>query len=231
MNRTLDAVRKLGIQVVFAPSDVVQFYKDHPQRRAMEAVPSHPEPKTLGWSAPAPPGPTDFCECGPGRPCRTRACWTRQHPDLKITGEDLIGDCNNGRELLNLCTARHLDTLVYMGVASNMCLQYRSMGLRNMKNHGLRVLVVADLVEAISSNGLDAQGKKDLNFTPASGSARVQQHLERDLAPTLESRQLLASARMKPHAGDPRPHVVLIAAEQEYQSNKTLPTFARQFLE
>lgn len=33
MNRTLDACRKLGIQVVFAPSDVVDFYKDFPHAR------------------------------------------------------------------------------------------------------------------------------------------------------------------------------------------------------
>ena len=161
MNHTLDAARKLGIQVVFAPSDVVDFYKDAPQRQAMQAVPEHPEPKKEECTAPPPPGPTDFCECGPGRPCQNRACWTRQQPDLKIADQDLIGDCNNGRELLNLCAERSIDTLVYMGVASNMCVQYRSMGLRNMRSYGLRVFVVADLVEAISSNGLDAEGKPE----------------------------------------------------------------------
>ena len=196
----------------------------------MQAVPAQPEPNKIGCTAPPPPGPTDFCECGPGRPCKTGGVWTRQHPGLRIAKGDLIGDCNNGRELLNLCAARQIDTLLYMGVASNMCVQYRSMGLRNLKDHGLRVLVVADLVEAITSNGLDAQGVKNLNFTPAGGTARIQEHLERYLAATVESRQLLAAAGMAPHASDPRPHIVLVAAEAEYDSQNTLRRFAQDQL-
>lgn len=230
MNRTLDAARQLGIQVVFAPSDVVGFYKDAPQRHAMQAVPAQPEPKKVGCTAPVPPGPTDLCECGPGRPCKAGSVWTRQHPGLRMAGGDLIGDCNHGRELLNLCAARQIDTLLYMGVASNMCVQYRSMGLRNLKDHGLRVFVVADLVEAITSNGVDAQGVKNLNFTPAGGTARIQEHLERHLAATVESRQLLAAAGMAPHASDPRPHIVLVAAEAEYDSRNTLRKFAQDQL-
>ena len=155
--------------------------------------------------------------------------WTRQHPDLKILPGDLIGDCNNGRELLNLAGERGIDTLVYMGVASNMCVQYRSMGIRNMKNHGLRILVVADLVQAITSNGLDANGKVDRNYTPAGGSARIQKHIEQWLAPTFESRQLLAATGTG--GTDPRPHVVFVAAESEYESHRTLPEFAQQHLQ
>jgi nicotinamidase-related amidase len=231
MNQTLDAARKLGIQVVFAPSDVAGFYQDYPQRKAMQAVPQRPEPKKIACTAPGPPQPIDCCECEPGQPCKRGAVWTRQHADLKIAEGDLIADCNNGRELWNLCASRGIDTLLYMGVASNMCVQYRSMGIRNMKQHGLRILLAADLVQAITSNGLDANRKKDLNFTPAGGTARVQEHIERDLAPTFESRQLLAAAGMGAHAGDKRPHVVLIAAESEYDSQKTLPAFAQKYLD
>ena len=231
MNRTLEAARKLGIQVVFAPSDVVEFYKDSPQRKAMQSLPQQPEPKKIAVNSPGPPQPIDCCECGPDRPCKAGKVWTRQHADLKIAEGDLIADCNQGRELLNLCAARGIDTLLYMGVASNMCVQYRSMGMRNMKQYGLRVLMTADLVEAITSNGLDADRKKDLNFTPAGGTARVQRHVEQYLAPTFESRQLLAAAGMGAHAVDERPHVVLIAAESEYDSHKTLPAFARKYLD
>ena len=174
----------------------------------MQAVPQHPAPQKTECTAPPPPGPTDFCECGPTRPCQNRPVGPGSSPDLNIADRDLIGDCNNGQELLNLCAERGIDTLVYMGVASNMCVQYRSMGLRNMKSHGLRVFVVADLVEAITSNGLDAQGQPNANFTPAGGSARIQAHIEQHLAPTFESRQLLAAAGMQPHPDDKRPHVV-----------------------
>ena len=237
MNRTLEAVRKLGIQVVHAPSDVVQFYQDFPQRKAMQAIPEHPVPKPVEFNPPPPPGPTDCCECGPDQPCRRKSFgrWSRQHPDLKIAEGDLIVDCNNGRELLNLAGQRNINTLLYMGVASNMCVQYRSCGIRNMKRHGLQAIVVADLVEAITANGLGpvpgSTGRKpDPNFTPAKGTARIQRHLERHLAPTIESRQLIAAAGMGSHAGDKRPQIVFVIAEQEYNSHATLPAFAEKHL-
>ena len=231
MNRTLAAARKLGIQVVFAPSDVVKFYDDYPQRKAMRAIPPRPVPARVEFDPPGPPGGRDCCECGPDRPCKNGAVWSRQHKDIRIAEGDLIADCNNGRELLNLRGERGIDTLIYMGVASNMCVLNRSCGLINMKRHGMRAVVVGDLVEAITANGCDpATKQKDLNFTPAKGSARVQRYLERHVAPTIESRQLIAAAGMDPHAGDKRPHVVFVLVEQEYDSRKTLPAFAAKYL-
>lgn len=47
MNRTLAAARKLGIQVVVAPSDVLDFYRDAPQRKAMQPLPD-PHPRRPG---------------------------------------------------------------------------------------------------------------------------------------------------------------------------------------
>lgn len=229
MNHTLAAARKLGIQVVFAPSDTAEFYKDYPQRKAMQAIPQHPAPKTIGFQAPPPPGPTDHCECGADEPCGKGRVWSRQHPELKIVEGDLIGDCNNGGELLSLCRERGIDTLLYTGVASNMCVQYRSFGIRNMKNHGLRAIVVRDLVEAITANGIGPDGKPDPNFTPAKGSARIQRHIEQHIAATVDSRQLIQAAGMG--TKDERPHIVFVVAEQEYDTGKTLPAFARQHLD
>jgi hypothetical protein len=147
-----------------------------------------------------------------------------------VTKKDLIGDCNNGHELLHLCAARHIDTLIYMGVASNMCVLHRSMGALNMRRHGLRVLVVADLVNAISANGIGPDGRPDPNFTPAKGTNRVQRYIEQHVAPTLESRQLIAAAGLSPDADDQRPHVVFVIAEQEYRTQETLPAFAKKHL-
>ena len=83
---------------------MVDFYESAPQRQAMRQVPEHPEPKKVAGEWPAPPHPTDHCECGPAEPCKNKVkVWSRQQPDLLIAENDLIGDCNNGRELLNLC--------------------------------------------------------------------------------------------------------------------------------
>jgi type 1 glutamine amidotransferase/nicotinamidase-related amidase len=231
MNRTLEACRKLGIQVVFAPSDVVDFYKDFPQRKAMQAIPQFAERQLGAFSPIAMPLPIDNCECGPSRPCRPAKVWTRQCADLVIAGKDLIGDGNNGRELLNFCQQRRVDTLLYMGVSGRMCSLGQSCGILNMKRHGIQPIVVGDLVTAITANGIGPNGKPDRNFTPAKGSAIVVQHMEQHLAPSIRSRQLIALAGLDPHAGDVRPHIVFVTAEREYESNKTLPTFARKYLE
>ena len=231
MDRALDAARTLGIVVVHAPSDVTAFYKAAPQRKAMLAVPRSAPPKRIGFNPPGPPGGRDCCECGPDRPCKSRSVWTRQHPGLKIADADFIADCNNGRELLSLCARRGIDTLIYMGVASNMCVLYRSCGIRNMKDHGLRAYVVGDLMEAITANGCDPATKKaDPNFTPAKGTALVQRYLERHVAPSLTSRRLIAAAGLDPHAADKRPHIVFVIAEAEYGTKQTLPAFARKHL-
>jgi len=161
-------------------------------------------------------------------PCRGRRAWTRQHKDLTIAPGDLIADCNNARELLNLTQQRRIDTLIYMGVASNMCVIGRACGLINMKRHGLNVVFVADMVNAITANGVDpATRKADPNFTPAKGSALVQLYLEQHLAASLDSRPLI---RLASPPKDRRPHVVFVIAEKEYQTDRTLRAFAARHL-
>jgi nicotinamidase-related amidase/type 1 glutamine amidotransferase len=228
MNRTLTAARKLGIQVVHAPSDVIGFYKDHPRRAAMLAIKACPAPKRVPVKLPSGPCGRDRCECGPKMLCRGRKAWTRQHKDLTISAGDLIADCNNARELLNLTQTRGIDTLLYMGVASNMCVIHRSCGMIRMKSHGLNVMFLADLVNAITANGADPSTRRpDPNFTPAKGSALVRRHLEKHLAPSLESRQLIDIASPPK---DRRPHIVFVLAEMEYKTDKTLPAFAKKYL-
>ena len=232
MNLTLAAARKLGLQVVWAPSDVVVFYRDYPQRKAMAAIPTHPEPKTVAFNPAAPPEGLDCCECGPDRPCKNASVWTRQHPGLEIMASDLIGDSNNAQELFNLCAERGIDTLIYLGVASNMCVCHRAFGMLNARRHGFRVIFARDLVEAITANGLNPATKEsDWNFTPAKGSARTEHYLEQEVAPSMQSRQLLAAAGMGPAPRDHRPNVVFVIADDEYKSEQTLPAFAHQYLE
>lgn len=234
MNRTLDAVRRLGIQVVFAPSDVVEFYKDYPQRKAMVAIGDRPPPKKTRFEPPAQPTGRDCCECGPSQPCKINSFgrWSRQHPDLRIAEGDLIGDCNNERELLNLCQTRGIDTLIYAGVASNMCVLNRKFGMNNMKQYGFKTIFISDLVQAITANGLDPATKTpDFNFTAAKGSALIQQYLEMHIAASFESRQLIKAAGADKFTGDNRLHAVFVIAEQEYKSQETLPAFAKAYLE
>lgn len=231
MNAAVAAARSLGMQIVWAPSDVLEAHADSPQRAAMLDVPPAPLPPVIDFNPPpAPVG--DLCECGPEPACKPRKAWSRQHPDLEVHSSDVFADCNNGRELLNLCADRGIDTLIYLGVASNMCICYRSCGMVNMRRHGLRTFFVADLVEAITANGRDPVTRQpDPRITPAYGTWRVQQFLEQHISPSFESAQLLAAAGAPRNAAADLPHVVFVIADDEYDSRSTLERFARERLE
>jgi hypothetical protein len=213
-----------------APSGVTPFYESTPQRRAMVALPAHAEPQLTDFKPPPRTTGQNQCECGPSRPCTPGQVWTRQHPDLVIAAEDRIGDADNARELWNLCAAKDVDTLVYVGVASNICVCQRDFGMFNARRHGYRTFFVRDLVEAITANGVDpATLAPDSNFTPAKGTQLTEQYLERHVAASFESRQILAEAGLGP--ADKRPHAVFVIADDEYRTEETLPAFAMEHLE
>ncbi|MGO9107669.1 MAG: ThuA domain-containing protein [Thermoguttaceae bacterium] len=231
MNRTLEAARKLGMQIVFAPSDVVGFYEEYPQRKAMLAIRKHPEPPTVALDLPEPPGPTDHCECGPGEPCPKSIAWKRQHPGISIAARDLITQPNDGRELLNLCQERGISTLFYVGAASNICVLHRACGVFNMRRHGLDAVVVRDLVRALTANGIGPDGRRDPDFTPAKGTALIERYIERSICPTVESKQLLTAAGMENPVADKRPRIVFVISEPEYHTAETLQVFAKERLD
>jgi len=195
MNRTLDAARKLGITVVFSPSEVTDFYNDLPQREAMKTLPHHDMPENT-FDPPQPPWKdTGGCECGPDRPCNAKSgsVWTRQHKDLKIEEGDFITE--DTQELYNLCREQNITTLLYMGVASNMCILNRPTGIIEMSRAGLNCMVVRDLSEAISGNGYDPDTETaDPGITPELGSQTVLEHIEQHIVPTISANQLFVAA-------------------------------------
>ncbi len=196
LNRFLAAARRLHVPVIFAPSDVVDFYQEYPQRQAALAACPVPLPEPRPFDPPLPPwGVTGGCECGPDRPCSYTMAWSRQHPDLEIYPQDLIVNCNDSRELYAVCRHRGLAHLVYAGVHANMCVSYtRSSSIRQMIRLGLDCLLARDLTAAITGNGYDPDHDAlDPHFTPALGTQRVIRHLERYFCPTLESKDFLAA--------------------------------------
>jgi nicotinamidase-related amidase len=197
LNRFLGSARRLGVQVIFAPSDVVDFYRDYPQRKAALAVPPARMPKPLPFDPPLPPwGVTGGCECGPERPCSFFVAWSRQHPGLEIAPQDLIVNCNDSRELFAVCQQSGLTHLVYAGVHANMCVSYtRSSSIRQMIRLGFNCLLARNLTAAITGNGYDPdRDALDPAFTPAFATQKVIRHLERYFCPTLDSQDFLSAA-------------------------------------
>lgn len=197
LNETLDAARKLGIQVIFAPSDIAAYYKDYPQHQKVEGLPAHELKVVREFNPPfAPWSNTGGCECNKDRPCVDHQAWTRQHEGLRIEDQDVI--TAEGQQIHNFCQEKGIKNLLYTGVASNICVtKVRSFSVIPMTRYGYNCVVVRDRTEAITGRGYDPDKKQfDPALTPELGSQLVIEHIERSMVPTVSSDQLTRQAGM-----------------------------------
>ena len=149
IDATARAARGLGMLVVHAPSDTMEWYADHPaRRRALQAPPvavpeerPHPDP-------PQPIDGRDSSDTGGDPAPRGTRRWTRQHAGVRIDPErDVISD--DGRELLACYRQRGIDTVLVAGVHTNMCVLDRSFAIKQMVRWGMPVYLVRDLTDCM----------------------------------------------------------------------------------
>jgi hypothetical protein len=185
MNKALDSARKLGMQVIWGPTDVAGMYVGCSQRERALGVPYVPVPavRALDLKFSAPQGD---CHCGPGLPCKVNYGWDGMNSDLVIGPKDLIA--SGTQELYSICKALNLTHLIYMGSAVNICLTHKPVGLKFMYEAGLDCSVARDLVEGWSHYD-PATG-----FTPDRGTALEVIDLERAGVPTLNMAEELGRA-------------------------------------
>lgn len=178
MNEVVALARNRGVQIVHAPSDTLDFYADSPHRQRILAVPRVAPPEPL--AIPDAPLPIDDSDsgCDTGQEPWYKA-WTRQHPAIEITGNDVISD--NGAEVYSLLRAQGISHLILMGVHTNMCVLGRSFAIRQMTRWGIRCLLLRDLTDALYN---PAKPPFVDHFT---GTELVIQHIERYWCPTLTS--------------------------------------------
>ena len=199
LNAALAAARKLGMLAVFAPAETTHFYASHPQRQATLALPAREFPKSAirEFNPPAPPFGGGGCECSHKRPCvYTRPVWTTQHPDIAIEHGDFIINGDDTRELWSICLDRRIDTLLYCGADTNMCIIGRSCGIKQMTRLGLSTIIIGDLALAITGNGYNPDTRlADPLLTPERGDDIVLRHLERYWCPSINSAALVSFCR------------------------------------
>ena len=176
MNKALEGARKLGMTVLWAPTDVAGMYAGTPQRERALATPYVPLPKVREYHC-AFTIPYGTCHCGPGIPCVVNYGHDGMHPGIVIAPDDLI--VSGTQELYSICKAHGLTQLLYMGGAVNICLTGKPEGLKPMYEAGLDGWVARDLVEAWT----EYNPKK--GFTPDMGTAQSVVDLERAGVPTL----------------------------------------------
>jgi nicotinamidase-related amidase len=186
MNPVVSQARGGGVRIIHAPSDVMAFYKDFPQRRRILALPQIAPPAGLDLTDP--PLPIDDAKGG----CDTSAdkfykAWKRQHPALSIGPEDVISD--QGSEIYSLLRKEGIANLLVMGVHTNMCVLKRTFAIRQMTKWGIRCVLVRDLTDSM----YDPQTSP---FVPhEQGTELVVQHIEKYWCPSALSPDLTRALR------------------------------------
>jgi hypothetical protein len=79
MNKALEAARRSGMRVFWAPTDVASQYAETPQREASLALPLYPRPNLRELSRTFTARRGD-CMCGPGIVCKTNYGWDGMNP-------------------------------------------------------------------------------------------------------------------------------------------------------
>ena len=188
MNEVVSAARKRGVFVIHAPSDVMEFYKDTPQRkRAQNARAATPPSKIERWrridrekEGPFPIDDSDGgcddsprCKEGPPYP------WKRQIASIEIAEQDAITD--SGQEAFNLMEERGITNVIVMGVHANMCVLGRSFAIRQMVLLGKNVVLMRDMTDTM----YNSRARPQVNHFR--GTDLVVEHVERHWCPTITS--------------------------------------------
>jgi nicotinamidase-related amidase len=184
MEPLIEQARRQGILIIHAPSDTMSFYKDAPGRLLAEQAPqAEPPPERKIVDGPLPINDSDGGCDTPGD--HEHRVWTRETPILHIAPGDIISD--SGTEIYNVLHARHIDTLLFMGVHANMCILNRSFGIRQMSRWGMRCILVRDLTDAMYNPASPPY------VSHAQGTEMVIEFIEQYWAPTTTSTDLLSA--------------------------------------
>ncbi len=244
LNEVVSEARRRGATIIHAPSECMEAYTDHPARqRAIETPKAARLPDDIqSWCSRIPSEeqaiyPIDQSDGGedddpeqksawaehlkqlgrhPGHP------WQRQSALITIDSQrDYISD--RGDEVWSILEQRGIRNVILTGVHVNMCVLGRPFGLRQLARNGKNVVLMRDMTDTMYN---PARWPYVSHFT---GTDLIVDHIERFVCPTITSDQLIGGASFR-FQQDKRPHLAIVMAEQEYQTDRTLPRFAADFL-
>ncbi len=185
MAPVVEAARAGGIRIIHSPSDVMDFYKDYPQRKRMLELPQVPPPEPATFSDP--PLPIDDIEGGCDTGDQDHKAWSRQHAGIHIAPDDVISD--KGTEVYSYLRANGIGNVLIMGVHTNMCVLNRTFAIKQMTKWGVRCVLVRDLTDAM----YDPKKRPFVNH--ARGTELVIEHIEKYWCPTVLSADLTKALR------------------------------------
>jgi len=179
MNKALEAARRLGMQIIWAPTDVASQYVGTPQRERAIALPRISLPHFTNFSCPfsVPTVRPDRCMCGPGIVCHVHYGWDGMDPNLAIAPGDWIA--GDPEELYSIYKQSGLTRLIYMGINTNLCVMNKPEGIAAMTSAGLKCILARDLTDAETSYD------PTVPFTPDDGTEKDIADVERSGVPTI----------------------------------------------
>lgn len=227
MNEVVSLAREKGVLIVHAPSECMDYYKNHPARKLGQKYRSSKSKKLISdqkleseknavW-----PVDQEDGGCDDTPECTLQYPWTHQIDLIKISDEDAISD--SGAEIAGLFEQRGIRNVILMGVHTNMCVIGRSFGLRNMVRLGMNVVLMRDLTDTMYDSG---QWPNVSHFT---GNSLINEYIETYVCPTVVSTNLTGNKQFR-FRDDNRPVIAFITAENEYRSNQRFPEFAHELL-
>ncbi|MEO7142409.1 MAG: isochorismatase [Bryobacteraceae bacterium] len=181
MEPVLEQSRGAGLQIIHAPSEVMEFYKDHPARRRILAAPQVAPPASLALSDP--PLPIDDKAGGCETHDKFYKAWTREIATLKIGAGDVISD--KGAEVYSFLRYRGIENLLVMGVHVNMCILNRTFAIKQMTKWGIHCVLVRDLTDSMYNP------EAAPHVSHPRGTELVVEHIEKYWAPSALSRDLV----------------------------------------
>jgi hypothetical protein len=141
--------------------------------------------------APLPIDDTDGgCDTCPAGGCDNvgQRVWTRQIETIEIAEGDGISD--SGEEIHNYLRHEGIRNVILMGVHTNMCVLARSFGLRAQRAMGMNAVLARDLTDAAYNPAMPPF------VSHAEGTDLVVDHIEKYVAPTISSADLMLSRPM-----------------------------------
>jgi nicotinamidase-related amidase len=231
MNQAVAAAREKGVLIIHAPSSCMDAYQGHPARRRAQSAPRAAHlPAGIGqWCRSIPAEetavyPIDQSDggCDDGPPCDQGSPWRSQIAAIEIRDEDAVSD--SGEEIWNLLESQGISQVLMMGVHTNMCVLGRPFGLRNLARYGKSVVLVRDLTDTMYNSRCWPY------VSHHEGTNRIVEHIEKYVCPTILSTDLTGKTAFA-FAPEHRPRAVFLVGDDEYETARTLPAFARSELE
>jgi nicotinamidase-related amidase len=191
IEQVVTALRDRGVFIIHAPSDTMEFYRDSAARNRMLDFPSVEIPELAEHADP--PLPVDATEggcdtaltAGGEAYSRTKQLpWTRQHPGVTID-ETRDGVACVIEEIYPALRGMDIQTMLILGVHTNMCILHRSFGIKRMVRLGQPVALVRDLTDTMYDPARSPYVSHD------EGTRLVVEFIEKFWCPTIHSNELV----------------------------------------